>query len=155
MSELKMLGKLPKDLTKTEIENLAMQDIQSVIDNEKYDLLKVLIELKRYDVYLNKLIETIKIPALERAKIFGEKKFNYADAKVWVTKRVVYDYSADKIWTDLNSNLTNYKDKLKKHQELLKELDSEITEIVDEETGEIVKVTQPIKKEEDSLIIKL
>ncbi len=155
MSELKILGKLPKELTKTEIENLAIQDIKSVIDNEKYDLLKVLIELKRYDVYLNKLIETIKMPALEKAKIVGEKKFEYADAKVWVTKRVVYDYSPDKIWTDLNTNLTTVKDRLKKHQELLKELDSEITEIVDEETGEIVKVMPPIKKEEDSLMIRL
>jgi hypothetical protein len=113
MSELKMLGKLPKELTKTEIENLAIQDIKSVIDNEKYDLLKVLIELKRYDVYLNKLIETIKLPALEKAKIVGEKKFDYADAKVWVTKRVVYDYSSDKIWADLNTNLTTVKERLK------------------------------------------
>jgi hypothetical protein len=34
-------------------------------------------------------------------------------------------------------------------------LDTEITEIVDEETGEIIKVTPPIKKEEDSLMIRL
>lgn len=154
MSELKMLGKLPKELTKTEIENVAIQDIKSVIDNDKYDLLKVLIELKRYNVYLNKLIETIKIPAFEKAKIIGETKFNYAGSKVWVTKRVIYDYSADKTWGDLNTNLTTVKQKLKKHQELLKELDSKITEIVDEETGEITPVTPPTKREEGGLIIR-
>ncbi len=155
MAELKMLGKLPKELSKTEIENLAIDDANSVIDNEKYDLLKVLIELKRYNVYLNKLIDTIKAPALEKAQLIGDKKFNYADSTIYLTKRVVYDYSADEIWTDLNTNLTSIKEKLKVHQELLKNLNNESSEIVDESTGEVIKVTPPIKIEEETLVIRL
>jgi hypothetical protein len=152
---IKQLGKIPQELTKSEIEDLAKLDISEIVLSGKYDLLKTLIELKRYDVYLNKLIETLKTPALEKAIEVGDKKFHYADAKVWVTKRVVYDYSADKIWSDLNNNLTAVKERIKSHQALLKKLDSETTEMVDQETGEIVKITPPIKREEDSLMIRL
>jgi hypothetical protein len=155
MPEIKMLGKLPKELTKLEVENLAIEDIKSVIENGNYDLLRVLVELRRYDIYLTKLIETIKLPALENAKKTGNKNFNYADAKVIVTKTVSYDYSVDKIWSEINADLTNIKERMKKHQEFLKELDSNITEIIDESTGEVLKVTPPIKKEKDSLIIRL
>ena len=154
-SIIKQLGKLDKDLSKKEIEDVAIEDIKTVIEQDKFDLLKVLIELKRYNVYINTLISELKEPALEKAKEIGEKKFKYENAKVWITKRVSFDYSNDKTWSQLHDNMTNIKSKLKEHQELLKQLDSETTEIIDKETGEVIEVTPPIKKEESGLMIRL
>lgn len=152
---IKQLGKLPQDFTKKELEDLAKSDIDEIVKNEKYDLLKTLIELKRYNVYINSLISELKEPALEKAKEIDEKKFKYANAKVWITKRVSFDYSNDKIWSQLHDNMIDVKSKLKEHQELLKQLDSETTEIIDDETGEVITVTPPIKKEESGLMIRI
>ena len=77
MSVLKQLGKLNKNLTKKEIEEVAVEDIKTVIEQDRYDLLKVLIELKRYNVYINKLIVELKEPALEKAKEIDDRKFKY------------------------------------------------------------------------------
>lgn len=152
---MKQLGKIPQGLAKKEIENLAEEDIAEIVQNEKYDLLKTLIELKRYNVYINKLITELKEPALEKAKEIDEKKFKYENAKVWITKRVSFDYSNDKTWLQLHDNLSNVKSKLNAHQELLKELDNKTTEMIDEETGEIIEVTPPMKKEESGLMIRI
>ncbi len=152
---IKQVGKIDKTLSKKEIEKLAEQDISEILQNEKFDLLKVLIELKRYNVYINKLITELKEPALEKAKEIDEKKFKYENVKVWITKRVSFDYGNDKIWSQLHDNMIDVKYKLKEHQELLKQLDSETAEIIDEETGEVIELTPPIKKEESGLMIRI
>ncbi len=152
---LKQVGKISKELNKAEIEDLAKSDISEILENEKYDLLKTLIELKRYNIYLNMLIAELKTPAIKQAQEIGEKSFEYANAKVRITRRVSYDYSNDLIWSKLNENVIEIKNKLKKHQELLKELSSETIEIVDEETGEVVELTPPKKKEETGLTIQI
>jgi hypothetical protein len=41
MSIIKQLGKLDKNLPKSEIEETAIEDVKAVIRQEKYDLLKV------------------------------------------------------------------------------------------------------------------
>lgn len=152
---IKQLGKLSREISKKEIEELAKSDIAEITKNEKYDLLKTLIELKRYNVYINTLIAELKEPALEKAKEIDEKKFKYENANVWITKRVSFDYSNDKTWLLLHENMIDVKSKLKEHQELLKQLDSETSEIIDEETGEVVQVTPPIRKEESGLMIRI
>ncbi len=152
---IKQLGKIQRGLSKKEIEDLAKNDIAEIVRNEKYDLLKTLIELKKYNIYINKLIAELKEPVLEKAKAINEKKFKYENATIWITKRVSFDYSNDKIWSQLHDNMTDVKTKLKEHQELLKQLDKETTEIIDEETGEVIEVTPPIKKEENGLMIRL
>lgn len=154
-SVIKQLGKLDKALSKKEIELTAIEDIKTVVEQGQYDLLKVLIELKRYNVYVNKLLSELKEPALEKAKEINEKKFKYENAKIWITKRVSFDYSNDKTWSQLHDNMNDVKSKLNEHQELLKQLDSEMIEIIDEETGEVIEVTQPIKKEESGLMIRI
>ncbi len=155
MAEIKTLGKIPKGISKTEIEMMANDDATAVIESKKYDLLKIYIELKRYEAYLNKLIEIIKISALEKAESIGEKKFDYALAEVVLMKKTVYDFSVDKTWSTMNIDLTDIKDRIKKHQTFLKELKENSIEIVDEETGAISTLTAPLKKEERSILIKL
>ena len=154
-SIIKQLGKLDKTLSKKEIEEIAIEDVKKVAKQDKYDLLKVLIELKRYNVYVNRLISELKEPALEKAKEINEKKFKYENAKVWITKRVSFDYSNDKTWSQLHDSMTDVKSKINEHQELLKQLDNETAEMIDEETGEVIEVTPPIKKEESGLMIRI
>jgi len=152
MATIKQLGKINSNYLKSEIEDLAELDISEIILNEKYNLLN---ELKRYNVYINKLITELKEPALEKAKEIDEKKFKYENAKVWITKRVFFDYSNDKIWSQLHDNMIDIKSKLKEHQELFKQLDNETTEMIDEKKGEVIKVTSLIKKEESGLMIRI
>ncbi len=155
MSPLKQLGKIAKDLSKPEIEELANNDISEITKSGKYDLLKTFIELKKYSIYINKLIAELKEPALEKAQEIGEKKFKVSNAKVWITTRVSFDYSNDKIWQKLKSNTDDVKAKLTEHQEILRQLETEISQVVDEETGEITELIQPIKKEESGLMIRI
>ncbi len=120
-----------------------------------YDLLKVLIELKRYNIYVNKLISELKEPAFEKAKKFKEKQFEYGNAKIWITKRVSFDYSNDKTWVQLHDNALDVKLKLKEHQDFLKQLDLDTTEIIDEETGEVIEITPPRKEIKHGLRIQI
>ena len=52
MAEIvKKLGEIDRQLRKSQIINLAAENAQTVIESRKFDLLKVYIELKRYETY--------------------------------------------------------------------------------------------------------
>lgn len=63
------------------IENLATDNAQAIIDSQKYDLLKIFIELKRYEVYLKSMIQCLKKPALLKASEIKQNAFEYDDTK--------------------------------------------------------------------------
>ncbi|MCU0393233.1 MAG: hypothetical protein MUE81_19140, partial [Thermoflexibacter sp.] len=93
------LGDLDRKIDKHEIVNIANENGQSVIDSKKYDLLKVYIELKRYEVYLKTLIDKIKEHAFVQATVHStqnknnRKTFLYANTKVAISTRTVWDFS--------------------------------------------------------------
>lgn len=154
-STIKPIGKLDKNLSKNGIESLAIDDIKGIIAENKFDLLKVYVELKRYSVYLESLINEIKTPALQQAQKLNNKKIELENATVFVTKRTVFDFSNDIIWAKLNSNFVEIKTKMHEHQELLKQMETATSEYVDEQTGEVFTLSAPTKKEEFGLTVRI
>jgi hypothetical protein len=154
------LGDLDRKIDKHEIVNIANENGQSVIDSKKYDLLKVYIELKRYEVYLKTLIEKIKEHAFVQATVHStqnknnRKTFLYANAKVAISTRTVWDFSSDKIWKELDDKIKELTEKKKEREKYLKE-HSKPTTIVDEGTGAIIEQTDIPKEINQSLTIRL
>ncbi len=151
MGIIKALGTIDKTLTKKDIIELAQNDANQVITSEQFDLLKVYIELKRYETYLSEVIEQIKPLALGKAIEQGEKAMNIDHAKVRLQYRTTYDFSHDDKWKFLKESLQTSQTTIKEHEEILKKL-TDVTEVVDEATGEVYQIFPP-KKSESALLV--
>lgn len=79
---VKQIGRIDRHLHKKDIVNLAANNAQAIVECGKYDLLKVFIELKRYETYLKGLIYKLKKPALDKAAATNKRSFIYNDAKI-------------------------------------------------------------------------
>lgn len=155
MSKLKQLGQIPKEYSKAEIENLAQADVKLVMENPQFDLLKLFVELRRYGLYLETLIDQLKQPATAKALALGQFKYRFDNAELNLGKRTVYDFSPDPTWAQLNQQLTDLKNKLKVHQDLLKQVQTDHAEYVDEQTGEVLSLAKPGKKEVANIMVRL
>lgn len=151
---VKKLGDLDRQLNKTEIVNLAKENAQAVIDSKKFDLLKVYIELKRYETYLKTIIDKIKQHAFKQATQVGQRTFEYSHAKVNISTRTVWDFSSDKTWKELDDKIKELTQKKKDREKYLKE-HSKPTTFVDEDTGEIIEKTDIPKEINRGLTIRL
>lgn len=152
MSLIKSLGTLDRSLTKKQIIEAAQQDAQQVIEAPQFDLLKVYVELKRYEGYLSEVIEQLKPFALETAQRQAEKSFNYDNAKVNVQKRVTFDFSDDDKWKYLKESLTVSQSTIKQHEDMLKNI-TEVKDVIDEATGEVYQIFPPQRKESQLLVV--
>jgi hypothetical protein len=152
---IKQLGELEKELTKVDLENLAKEHVAAILSNEKYDLLKVYIEFKRYEIYLKTLIQEIKEDTFNQAREVEQDSFEYAKAKVSFSQRRTYDYSTDEGWLAIDEELNQLKKRKKEREELLKKLEGDEVEIVNEETGEVEILYAPIETFQEVLRVKL
>ena len=151
---VKPLGSIDKTSTKQEILNLAEMHASQIV-SKKYDVLKVYIELKRYQLYLGSIAKYLKDFALSKAKKEGKKSFGYSYANITIQNRTKYNFENDKEWCELNNQIEHLI-KLKKDREsILKNLPGEIVEIVDKDTGEVERLIAPIKEVVDQLIVRL
>ncbi|MCF8223715.1 MAG: hypothetical protein K9J25_11250 [Bacteroidales bacterium] len=132
---VRQLGTIERQLKKNDILELAFDNAKAVIESGKYDLLKVYIELKRYETYLKGLIEHLKEPALEKANKEGKKSFEYDDARINISKRTKWDFSADAEWADLDEQIRQLTLKRKEREQYLRQ--NKKVALVDEETGEV------------------
>ncbi|MCB0691072.1 MAG: hypothetical protein KDC16_05485 [Saprospiraceae bacterium] len=133
---VRQVGNIDKNLHKKEIVELAKDNAQAVIESGKYDLLKVYVELKRYEAYLKGLIYHLKSSAMEKASEKGKKSFDYNDARINLSSRTKWDFSIDKQWSDLDLQIQNLSKERKEREKYLLE-NNIVQSIVDEETGEI------------------
>ena len=152
MGIIKTLGTIDKELTKKGITELAQDDANQVIASPQFDLLKVYVELKRYENYLSEVMEQIKPLALEIAQKQDEKTLLVETAKVRLQSRTSYDFSNDDKWQYLKESLTSSQTIIKQHEELLKTL-TEVKEVVDETTGGVYQVFPPQRSENQLLIV--
>ncbi|SRR5690606_485027 len=135
---VKQLGTIEKHLHKQEITELAKENAHAVIDNGKYDLLKVYVELKRYETYLKELIQCLKSPALDKATKTGQKTFNYNEAKVSISTRTKWDFSVDYKWIELDNQIKQLTQDKKDREKYLKE-NNKVRTTIDKETGLILE----------------
>lgn len=151
---VRQLGNIEKHLHKKEIIELATSNAQAIIDNENYDLLKVYVELKRYETYLKGLIDTLKQPTLNKAAEKQAKSFEYNEARVNISTRTKWNFSVDNKWSELDQQIQQLTKEKKEREKYLKE-NNESDTIVDKETGEITESFELPKEIEYGLTIRL
>lgn len=151
---VRQLGSIEKNLHKKDIVDLATDNAQAIIDSEKYDLLKVYVELKRYETYLKGLIQHLKHPALNKAAAKGKKSFDYNDARVNISERTMWDFSVDNKWNELDQQIQHLTKKKKEREKYLKE-NKKVQSFVDKETGEIIDEYELPKEIKPLLRVKL
>lgn len=155
MALVKPIGSLDRGLSKNEIVELAETNAREVIGSGQYDLLKVYIEMKRYEVYFKTVMEKVREAALAVAQETGMKSFNYADAQVSNVQRSVFNFDNDPTWRRLHDEFEYLKEKIKHHEALLKQVHGEKEEYLDEETGELIELFAPTEQVVESIMVKL
>ena len=156
MAEIvKKLGEIDRQLRKSQIINLAAENAQTVIESRKFDLLKVYIELKRYETYLKTIISIIGKQAVVRQTAAPDRQtFEYANAQVHLTTRTTRDFSSDKIWKELDDTIRDLTLKKKEREKYLIATGKYAT-VVNEETGEITQASDLPKVISKGLTIRL
>lgn len=155
MGLVKPIGSLDRGLSKDELVTLAESNAQEVIESGQYDLLKVYVEMKRYEVYFKTVMDKVREAALVVAQETGMKSFNYADAQVSNVQRSVFKYDNDPTWRKLHDEFEHLKEKIKQHEALLKQVQGEKAEYLDEETGELIELFAPTEQIVESIMVKL
>ncbi len=155
MGLIKPLGALERGLNKENLLSLAAIDAQAVISSEQYDLLKVYVEMKRYEVYFSSVMDHIKAAAIVKAQETGMKSFNYADAQVTNTQRTVFKFDQDPTWRRLHDDFEYSKQRIKLHEEKLKEIEGETARYIDEETGELIELHAPSKEVVEGILVRV
>jgi len=155
MGLIKPLGSLERGLKKEELIALAEADAHAVISSNHYDLLKVYIEMKRYELYFKIVVDKIRDGALIKAQETGLKSFNYAEAQVINIQRSVFKFDRDPTWCKLHDEFETLKSQIKLHEETLKKIEGEKQEFLDKETGELIELIGPTKEISETIMVKL
>ena len=135
---IKQLGTIDRNLIKDEVISLANKDSSETIKSGKFDILKVYVELKRYETYLKEIIQNLKSTALELAQKEDKYSFQYNNAKIRIYKRTKWDYSIDEEWNKITEQIIQLKDQ-KKQREILLVNSSAKGKFLDRETGELIE----------------
>lgn len=152
---VKAIGEIDKSLGKKEIEALAKEDAANIIANDRYDLLKIYIEFKRYDAYLKILTKEIQEETIARATDQNLEQFKFGNAKLVVSQRRKYDYSKDTLWSNVNQEMDELQQFRKTREQFLKKIEGEFADIINEETGEVERIFAPEVSYLNSLTVRL
>lgn len=155
MGLIKPLGSLERGLKKEGLIALAEADAHAVILSNQFDLLKVYVEMKRYELYFNIVVDKIRDGALIKAQETGLKSFNYAEAQVTNIQRSVFKFDRDPTWCKLKDEFETLKSRIKLHEETLKKIAGEKQEFLDKETGELIELIAPTKEISETIMVKL
>ena len=155
MGIVKPIGSLDRSLGKNELITLAEADANEIFESGKYDLLKVYVEMKRYELYFTTVMDNLRDAALAQAQETGVKSFSYEDARVSNIQRSVFKFDKDPTWQKLHDAFEHLKAKIKQHEAVLKNMDSEKAEYMDPETGERIELIAPTKEVVESIMVRL
>ncbi|MBX2889738.1 MAG: hypothetical protein KF734_02310 [Saprospiraceae bacterium] len=155
MGLVKPIGSLDRGLSKDELIALAESNAHEVIESGQYDLLKVYVEMKRYELYFKTVMDKVREAALVVAQETGMKSFDYAGAKVSNTQRSVFNFDNDPTWQKLHDESQHLKERIKQHEALLKQVRGEKEEYLNEETGELIEIYAPTEQIVESIMVKL
>ncbi len=152
---IKQVGTLDQDLTKAELAELAEVDATRVLDNPAYDIVQVYTALKRYELYLKGLLETLKPAALDAVRSNYNGRTTLGSATVSVTETRRFDYGSDATWQHLTNEIKALQNKRKERQQALKKLAENQVDQVDLETGEVHAASGPKVEVTERLYVSL
>lgn len=138
---------------KAEIESFAIHTITQIQDGE-YSPLELFIKCKAFKASLDLIIEGIESDALAEAEKNG-RSFNLHQASINIREvgsRWFFDKTNDPIITKIAEEKAAVAEREKERQAFLKTLKS-ATLIVDEETGEAVKIYPARKESKTGLVV--
>ncbi len=152
-------------ISKSEIEEYR-NEIAKGIESGSLSALKLKSMLKFYDYLFNGddkkengLNHLIQKEALKEFHSFNDKDVSFFGLTIQEAEvGVKYDYSGDKVWSEINEELTKLKERLKARETLLKNVPKPdfIKGIrpmieVDQETGEAIELLPPTKTSSTTL----
>jgi len=114
------------NLTKTQIEDFAWKALDE-IDSGMYNPLNIHLCLKAMEELVKKLKSGIAHQVFTEAEKYG-KHFDYQGARIQLSERKTYDFSADSKWNELSHAKKN-------REEMLKNLSEAVA---DPDTGEML-----------------
>ncbi|MFN0173715.1 MAG: hypothetical protein ACKVU0_03615 [Saprospiraceae bacterium] len=155
MGLIRPIGSLERGIHKDALVTLAETDAQAVIESDQYDLLKVYVEMKRYEIYFKTVIDKIRDAALVKAQETGMKSFNYADAQITNIQRSVFKFDKDPTWCRLHDEFEFLKGRIKLHEDTLKKIEGEKASFLDEETGELIELIAPTEEVVETIMVKI
>lgn len=130
----------PTEVSIKSISKIWPGKIEEKSSTVKYNLIKVYIELKRYETYLKALINELKNSVLTKAAETGNNMFKYHDAQVRIQQKIQCDFSIDATWSELQRQIDILTKQRKAREKMLKQ--KKVIETVDEETGEVLAETE-------------
>lgn len=137
-----------------------VMDLVSRLESGAVDPLTIHLQAKSMEdvVKLLNANTRYKTAVLEAAQAYGQKSFQFHNAKVEIKETgVKYDYSKceDPVLNDLLARQAELDDQLKNRQELLKTVSEKGLVITDPETGETYTVYPPAKSSSTNVAITL
>lgn len=153
-TRIKHPGEIERGLSRERIEETAAADAMRLIEEGRFDALKTYVELKRYAIYLNALIDQFREPALRQAAEYETPVFEFMQARVCVSTLTKLDYSADPEWDALNRSIGSLQESRKEREAFLK-THNLVRREVDRSTGEIIEEFRVPVTTEQRLTIRL
>jgi len=153
MQAISVINQMPE--TKSEIKTFVQLVSESVKDGN-IDPLTLAIKLKAVEEVAKQINKEIKELATSEAEKYG-KSFEYKNAKVEVAQvGVKYDYSncQDEEWNKINADIEKLEIKRKERETFLKGVKGQLT-IINETTGEVSTIYEPLRSGSESIKITL
>jgi len=153
MQAISVINNMPE--TKAEIKNF-VQLVSDSVKEGNINPLTLTIKLKAVEEVAKQINKEIKELATTEASKHG-KSFDYQNAKVEVAQvGVKYDYSKCQCseWDELEMEIVRLKEKQKERETFLKTIKGQLT-IVNEDTGEMSTIYEPLRTGSESIKITL
>ena len=122
--------------------------------DEGYDLLNLLAESAKLELLAARIKEQAKAVALTPVSQYGREGVAKLGVSMTIKEvGVSYDYSADRVWGELNRTVLAAVEQRKQQEALLRSLPYGGRMMMDEETGEEYRAYPPTKTGSDGVIL--
>ncbi len=148
---IRPFGDLPEFCNKVEIEELATVDAERLMMSGR-DPREVYLELRQYQAYLDGIAGALKDAI---AGSDDAEPYSFGNARMTYQSRVTYRYADDLNLERLKEQENHVREATKKHQAFLRSIETEHVDVVDEDSGEVVRYFAPEKEETRVVMVRL
>jgi hypothetical protein len=129
-------------------------DMAALVQQGHVDPIQVRVLISAWEKAFKSLKTAIEPEVAREAEKHG-KSFEFMGAKCeWVPTYTEYDYSRDVTWENLKQAVEKATEKRKEREAFLKTVKEPFKQ-VDEETGEVMQIYPPVKKQTEGLKITI